>query len=927
MLERKAILKLDFNSTLDQSYRLQVGEGEIVLIRRDRGQNQELGVAPFSVSVGEWFDLGWSSISGVIVVSTGRTEILRVEDPQPLPYGGLTLSMAGDGGVLFDELVVCIEEQLSKTLPGQPVTEENKGLPAYQNPAWIRTGGPIGGLGYDIRYNFSDHNIWYVTDAWAGIHMSKDRGLTWFPNNEGITARKGVDGLPIFSATVDPHNPNIIWIGTQTTGGIFKSINGGYSWVKKANGVDENLMPLTFRGFTVDPLTSDIVYAMAEIGSPGWTSGGDQIKGLEQDLTMGIVYKTIDGGENWAEIWRGENLARYCWIDPRNPNVLYISTGIFDREAANTDVAAGFAGGVGILKSTDGGESWRVLNEKNGLIDLYVSSLYMHPKDPDVLLAAASENNWSYYDGRATAGVFLTEDGGESWERVIRGETVKGKGFGELFSAVEYCDSDPDVAYAASNHAIYRSADAGHTWQSFTRGEGIWGPVGIIPGFPIDMQCDPGDPMRIFINNYLGGNFLSEDGGQTWVTASQGYSGAQVRSVTVDPKQPWIIFAGSRTGIFKNNRGGDGEWIGLSQILRGEKNALELNEISKVAVDPGDSSHILVGIGFTPYIVSSQDDGHSWELVLVSQKPTMMGVTNISFAPSDPSTVYLSLTPYSCVEKALLDFDPSECNKEGAGVYVSRDSGKSWMLAGEEQEMNRGILTLAVHPHEPQTVIAALYPAGIYKTTDGGKTWVENHSGLSRAAVRAIAYDPVNPDFVFAGVVEGGIYRSTDGGNTWSHSSAGMDANAYITSIVVDPVRTQNIYAADLLSGVYFSSDGGTNWVHINEGLDHRSINDLSISSDGSVVYAGVEGAGVYRLGTPSGEPSKGELVEGQISNGEPEDALPDGREENGGINLPCLGGLLPLLIIGIFWFPKKNSRRDIDDTAGGTGVAGGHRG
>jgi photosystem II stability/assembly factor-like uncharacterized protein len=524
----------------------------------------------------------------------------------------------------------------------------------------------------------------------------------------------------------------------------------------------------------------------------------------------------------------------------------------------------------------------------------------MHPVNPDILLAAASENNWSYYDGRASAGVFLTEDGGESWERVIKDETVKGDGFGELFSAVEYCESNPNIAYAASDHAIYRSDDAGYTWKPFTRGDGIWGPVGIIPGFPIDMQCDPTDPMRIFINNYLGGNFLSEDGGQTWVTASQGYSGAQVRSVAVDPKQSWTVFAGSRTGVFKNNRGGNGEWIGLSQILETKSISIELNEISKIAIDPGDSSHILVGTGFAPYIVSSWDNGYSWELVSVSKNPVMFGVTNISFVPSDTSTVYLSLTPYSCVEKALFDFDPSECNTEGAGLYVSHNSGDTWAPSGGNLDMNKGILTFAVHPHDPQAVIAAQYPSGIYMTTDGGKTWVESHSGLSRAAIRAIAYDPVNPDVVFAGVVEGGIYRSMDGGNTWRHSSAGMDANAYITSIVVDPNNTQIIYAADVLSGVYFSSDGGENWTHINEGLDHRSINALSISSDGTVVYAGVEGAGVYRLGTPSGEPPKGELVEGQESDSEHEDALPDSNEENGRIGLPCLGSLLPLLITGI---------------------------
>jgi hypothetical protein len=49
-----------------------------------------------------------------------------------------------------------------------------------------------------------------------------------------------------------------------------------------------------------------------------------------------------------------------------------------------------------------------------------------------------------------------------------------------------------------------------------------WGPPDVVAGFPIDMQCDPRDPMRIFINNYGGGNFLSENGGQTWELIAQG---------------------------------------------------------------------------------------------------------------------------------------------------------------------------------------------------------------------------------------------------------------------------------------------------------------------------------------------------------------------------------------------------------------------
>lgn len=118
----------------------------------------------------------------------------------------------------------------------------------------MRTGGPIGGLGYDIRYNFDNHEIWYVTDASAGFHISADHGLTWKASNQGISSFEGTINLPVFSATVDPHNPSTTWQAVITgdsaigaveycvqnpqiayAGGehaVYRSEDGGRTWQK-----------------------------------------------------------------------------------------------------------------------------------------------------------------------------------------------------------------------------------------------------------------------------------------------------------------------------------------------------------------------------------------------------------------------------------------------------------------------------------------------------------------------------------------------------------------------------------------------------------------------------------------------------------------------------------------------------------------------
>ena len=134
--------------------------------------------------------------------------------------------------------------------------------PAFKAGSWISTGGPIGGLGYDVRHSYENLDLWDVTDAWGGIFLSGDRGIHWEAVNQGIDTRKGNDGVPVFCVAVDPHNSNNVWIGTEQFGKIYKSENGGASWIEKSEGITDTLMPLTFRGITIDPVDPDIMFAM-----------------------------------------------------------------------------------------------------------------------------------------------------------------------------------------------------------------------------------------------------------------------------------------------------------------------------------------------------------------------------------------------------------------------------------------------------------------------------------------------------------------------------------------------------------------------------------------------------------------------------------------------------------------------------------------
>ena len=118
----------------------------------------------------------------------------------------------------------------------------------------------------------------------------------------------------------------------------------------------------------------------------------------------------------------------------------------------------------------------------------------------------------------------------------------------------------------------------------------------------------------------------------------------------------------------------------------------------------------------------------------------------------------------------------------------------------------------------------------------------------SQPPVLSIAQKPGQPAVLLAGIDRGGVYRSVDGGMSWKASAAGMNPEASVADLVFDPTNADVLYAADLSSGVYRSEDGGESWQPVNNGLRTRAVNALTISADGSRLYAATEGEGVFRL-------------------------------------------------------------------------------
>jgi photosystem II stability/assembly factor-like uncharacterized protein len=742
--------------------------------------------------------------------------------------GSYTLSVAATGYKSASVTVTVTEGREQRVDLSLEAVVVESGPPAYQAGTWVKTGGPFGGIGYDIRMRPDDPEIMYVTDDGAGAFKSTDSGLSWFSLNEGIIPSGFAgDSYSVFSLTIDPNNNDIIWIGSSSNSNIYRSTDAGKTWVLKKNGIVYEHE--SFRGFAIQPGNSNVVYAASEVPSFDWNV--EELWGIAFDIVKGSVYKTTDAGENWTRIWYGDNLCRYIWIDPDDHNRLFVSTGIFDREAANSDPENLDAGGVGILRSTDGGTTWTELDEINGFDEkeLYAGTLYMHPEDSDVLLAGTENPYLEVFAG----GLYRTDDGGDTWKEVIK----------DPINSVEICEGNPDIGYACSMDSMYRTTDGGKSWQVRSK---EWGPSGINPGIPIDMQCDPRDADRVFVNGYGGGNFLSTDGGTTWVSAANGYTGARVADVAVSAIDAELIFASGRPGIFTSTDAGS-SWEGLGY---GEGGGLEK---AGVSIDPADDMHLILCADAGDSPVETFDGGKTWSRMNLDSSTLgdEISISKVVFSPRDADTLFAQPVNDFWCWKGL---EPQRCAEgEGGGLRISTNGGKTWSAT---DIVSGNVISLAISSGKGEPMYASVYNKGIYRSDDG-RTWQQVYDGSLEANTRygywaKLAIDPTDPKRLYAGMANGGVFISTDSGITWNDSSGGMPPETTVTHIVPDPNTSGLVYVCSMNAGVFYSIDSGSQWLSLNEGLDLKTVLRLTLSSGGTLLYAATEGGGVYRLGSPT---------------------------------------------------------------------------
>ncbi|MDE2225667.1 MAG: hypothetical protein KGJ46_10380 [Xanthomonadaceae bacterium] len=307
--------------------------------------------------------------------------------------------------------------------------------------------------------------------------------------------------------------------------------------------------------------------------------------------------------------------------------------------------------------------------------------------------------------------------------------------------------------------------------------------------------------------------------------------------------------------------------------------------IASVAGVPGDYSTYYMGAA-SGGLWKSTDGGHTFLPIFDDQDTAAIGA--IAVAPSDSRTVWVGTGEPWFIR-------PSDI--WGDGVYKSTDAGKTWQHMGL---VNTGrIARIAINPKDPGNVLVCAegrgnspqQERGVYRTTDGGKTWkrtlfVNEHTGCS-----GLSMDPGNPDTVLAGTWQvtgrtwaelsggpgSGVYISHDNGQTWTHATNGLPAPPLgKIDVTIAPSNPQRMYALIQTrdqGSVWRSDDGGTSWKVVSHDrnlimragyyifieANPKDANGVLVlnssphySSDGGLTFSGEGGKNVKPLGPAS---------------------------------------------------------------------------
>jgi photosystem II stability/assembly factor-like uncharacterized protein len=557
--------------------------------------------------------------------------------------------------------------------------------------------------------------------------------------------------------------------------------------------------------------------------------GNDQL--YYTGYTGGGLWKTEDGGISWLNISDGQfktGSVGDIAVSESNPSIIYVGMG----ENAIRGVMTTY--GDGVYKSTDAGKTWKNIGlEKTR----HISDVIIHPSNPDIVYVAAQGPAHGASDDR---GIYKSTDGGLTWKKTLFVDSNSGA------SSLSMDHKNPLILYAATwEHrrlpwqvrsggkgcSIYKSTDAGETWQKIN--EGLPKEMG-----KIGVSVSRANPERVYAiieaEKSVAGLYRSDNGGKSWtlqsnnqlITARSWY----YMEVFADPINADIVYV-LNAPMTKSIDGG--KTFSPVRVGHGDTHDLWINPTNNQNMILGDDGggeitynaaktwsslnnqptaqfyRVNVDQQFPYKVYGGQQDNTS---VIISSRNNFMGLTDkdwtygpgcesafMAFDPKNPKLVY-----GGCYQGGISVLNTENGHTKDINQYPAN------VLAVYPKKMKYRYnwnAPLLVSPHEPTTV----YHAGqvLFKTTDGGLNW-----------------SVISPD-----LTRNDTLKQEAGGGPITNEGAGGENYNTLSYVIESPIEKGVIYTGSDCGLVHVTKDGGANWQNITPaGLEECLIQSIEVS-------------------------------------------------------------------------------------------------
>lgn len=674
-------------------------------------------------------------------------------------------------------------------------------------------------------------------------------------------------------------NPDVMYVGTAS-GGLWKSTSGGIKW----NPVFDNEATASIGAVAIQQSNPSVIWVGTGEGNP------------RNSLNGGYgVYRSLDGGKNWdlMGLEKTRHIHRVI-IDPTNPNTVYVG-------------AIGSPWGEhperGVFKTTDGGKTWNKILFTN--IKAGVGDMVMDPTNPNKLIVAMWEHKrdpWFFKSGGEGSGLYVTHNGGDSWEKRTDKDGLPKGELGRIGIAI--APNKPNIVYAlieAKKNALYKSEDGGFTFKKINDKNDI----GNRPFYYSDLSVDPENENRVFsvftyvnvsedggknfeqlmpaygvdngvhpdhhawwihpsdgsfmIDGNDGGMNITRDGGKTWRFIGN-LPVAQFYHINVDNEFPYNVYGGMQD---------NGSWRGPAYVWKaqGIRNdywqEISFGDGFDVLPDPDDSQY---GWSMSQQGYVSRYDhitGNNYTVRPTHPDPNVKLRFNwnaaINIDPFDTSTLYFgSQFVHKSMDKGLtwdvispdLSTNDPEKQKQGESGGLTMDA------TGAENHTT--ILVIEPSPLEVDMLWAGTDDGRVHYTQNGGASWTDvskNLKGLPAgswiAQIKAsnkkkgeallVANDYRRFNYTPY------VYRTRDYGKTWERIVDATDAISYALSIIEDPIE-KNLLFLGTDDGLYISINAGSSWEKWTHHFPSVPVKDLVIHSREHDLIIGTFGRAAWVL-------------------------------------------------------------------------------